>query len=312
MNEKVSLSTQIIYMAAGLLMLCQQPLSAKAFTDHFEACLEPAQWQNHENIMLTQERDSLGIAASLDSEIRSAWVSSSSRWTATPEISVSIEAETDQTTLIGQVEWFDRSGTFLRVEPFCRVENARSLKESVTLSRPENAASFGIKLWLEGRSGSATINRLEIELSFSWRQPVEAVQSLTVNRNKTEPEESLQVKFNGTTAELILEPGASSSAVVFNDQITSEKANKTLIPIIELSPGSSLSLQLLCWDSSGDYLSSVTLLSDAAEASDYEISIADGDYEIPENTEFYSVKVWYGGKPGSRTRLGSLQFANPE
>ena len=182
-----------------------------------------------------------------------------------------------------------------------------------SLVPPPNAACFKLKFWIEASRIDASISSVTLTRVPVWPKGDALEHVPAAEDPKLQLDNGLTLKPDGTTSLLALEEGAESAGLHFNNPVELREGLRVLLPVLQLPPGCSVSVQALCWNKSGEgrsFLGQMNLISGIAEAADYDVKIP-SEMEDGKQPKFITLKVWVIGKPGRPVRIGAVRFGSP-
>jgi hypothetical protein len=274
-------------------------------SDAFSIPLSPDQWAFAADTTGRAEDARLLITSS----VRSAWASPVGRWPVSKNLAVRIEAAAEGGNLIAQAEWFDRAGQLVSAEEIVRFSGPEIRTQGAPLTAPEGAADFGLKFWLEGDPAKATISALHLERAPSWSAELNVVHRVTPQNTKIEADAGLTVDATGPSWGFVLAEGTSYASAHLDSATAARPGLRVQLPVMEIPPGSSVSLQVLKWGSGRVFLGDLEAFKDIGEAGDYEFIIPESVTATDPKPAEFTVKVWINAPPGKTVRLGAPAYA---
>jgi hypothetical protein len=226
-----------------------------------------------------------------------------------PETAISFRLgnRSDNADVTLQIEWLDARGTFLEATDALRGAAAaekgiesRKIAEFLPAALDGKARQFRVKLWIGGGEGAtASIETLQIVSPRRWQQKdVQLVRAYDAT-STVEADAGMIVVKSGSLNLLKaqLEADKPYSALVLAERSPiNTTSGVVMVDLSSLSSGASVSLQALCWDQDGKFLSAVDLMKDILEAGTYEVPLSIYVDQFPANARTISFKLWLGGK----------------
>jgi hypothetical protein len=285
--------------------------SAKEFIDSFAVGLDPSEWRFSSGLEAESQEGTLVMT----SAGQSAWATPAVQWPVSPKIELEVQGSAGGGKMAVQVEWFDSAGAILSADGVLKLTGEGVQVGSGELTPPANATRFRLKFWMEGAKIHASLERLTLTRASVWQKGGGDLKAEPAAvEPKLSPDKGLTVTAEGTTMQLTLEEGTGSAGVHFDNPVEVRDGLRVLVPVLELPPGSSVSLQALCWNKSGagrSFLGQMDLIKGIAEVADYDVKIPT-ELEDGKQPKFITLKVWAIGKAGKPIRLGAIHPASPE
>ena len=283
---------------------------AKEAPDSFPVSLAVSGWGFSQGLE-AQNQDDGSLVMTMAA--RSAWATPAAQWPVSPGIELEVQGLPGGGKIVAQAEWFDSAGAFISADSVLRLNGSGAQADKEALTPPPNAVRFRLKFWMEGEKIQASLTSVTLTREPAW-QKGEALQDEPPAENpKLFPDEGLTIKADGTTSQLTLDEGTASAGLHFDNAVEVREGLRLLLPVLELPPGSSVSMQALCWNGKGGgrgFMGQMDLINGIAEVADYDVKIP-SEMEDGKRPKYITLKVWAIGKTGRPVRIGAIHFASP-
>jgi hypothetical protein len=276
--------------------------------DSFAIDLDPAAW----NVAAETQASKEGNLLRLNSAGTSAWASPAARWPVAADLALSVEGAADGGNLITQVEWFDRAGQLVSTAEAVRLGGGSIETRGASLQPPEGAAAFGLKFWIEGEPARASIAGITLERQPDWLSGVRELHRVEPGNTKVEADSGLTHSADASSWSFALAEGTPYAGVHLDSPVEARPGLRILLPVIMLPPGSSVSLQIMRWDSAGKFLGEIDALKDLTEAGDYEFVVPDSVTDADPKPAKLTTKLWVTAPAGKAVQIGAPVYAEAE
>ena len=302
---------KIVYLPTFLAWTCLVTTNWASEADSFTIDLNPQSWTFAPEVQATGD----GTALQLASTAKSVWATPARRWPAAQKIELRVEGSADGGNLLAQVEWLNRSGELVTTAEALRISGSQVQTASAALEAPEGASDFGLKFWFEGDPVKARLLKVEILRQPDSAAAVAGVQRVTPANTKLEVDAGLTHDAQDSNWTFRLAAGTPYAGAHLDNRIEAKAGLRILLPVLELPPGSAVTMQILRWNPAGKFLGESDAFKDLTEAGDYEFVLPAELLGTAESPILISTKIWVTAPAGQAVKLGAIRYtesaANP-
>lgn len=302
------------YYTAILLLSLPTLTWAQLGNRVLEQSPDQANWQTSDDV--TCKVDGKTVIAILG-DVDNSWFTTQNQYPLNDQTTFEIQCS----GAIGmQFEWFTSRGRFLSASDVLKASDFAQGKQSLIVNKfipddiREKTRIFRPKFWVYGNNQSVTITDFAIhaprqfrtdglQLSHKWEAPT-----------KLTPDPVLEITQDNQCIALKLDPSTKHAGLVFEDRVPYDAKGVMMIDINSITLGkadTSLTIQTICWDKQGNYLTSVDLIKSMNKAGTYEIAPSAYGSAIPKETVKINFKVWIWGNT-AKCKINGIYWGIPK
>ena len=304
---KISFRSALVFLASLAVTTLNY---AKEAPDSFPVSLEASAWGLSPGLEAQNQEDG---SLALSMAAQSAWATPKANWPVSPGMEMEVHGSPGGGKIVAQAEWFDSAGAIISADAVLRLNGSGEQADKEELTPPPNATHFRLKFWMEAATIKASLASITLTREPVWQKGVALQDEPPAAEPKLSPDKGLAIKPDGTTTQLTLDEGAASAGLHFDNAVEVCEGLRVLLPVLELPPGTSVSVQALCWNGNGrdrGFLGQIDLLKGIGEVADYDVRIP-SETEDGKQPKYITLKVWAVGKAGRPVRIGAIHFASP-